>query len=119
MQDEFFPPDDAVLRDRAVRLYGADRIVCGTDGTEFGVGWTRDALAGADIGVEAREQLLHGNAGGLIARRLARRRRREHRPTLIICDDLQNDGHILSPTQRERSRTWFHGTLLKAGTRAR
>jgi predicted TIM-barrel fold metal-dependent hydrolase len=52
----------------AVRLYGADRIVCGTDGTEFGVGWTRDALAGADIGVEAREQILHGNAGGLIAR---------------------------------------------------
>jgi predicted phage terminase large subunit-like protein len=48
--------------------------------------------------------------------RIRGRRRRENRPTLIVCDDLQNDGHILSPTQRERSRTWFHGTLMKAGT---
>ncbi len=45
------------------------------------------------------------------------RRRRSHRPTLIVCDDLQNDGHISSATQRELSRRWFHGTLLKAGTR--
>jgi len=35
---------------------------------------------------------------------------------LIICDDLQNDGHISSALQRDRSRTWFHGTLMKAGT---
>ena len=40
----------------AVRLYGAERIVCGTDGTEFGVDWTRKALEEADIGDEAREQ---------------------------------------------------------------
>jgi predicted TIM-barrel fold metal-dependent hydrolase len=52
----------------AVRLYGADLIVCGTDGTEFGVDWTRDALAKADIGPEAREQILHRNAAGLIGR---------------------------------------------------
>jgi predicted TIM-barrel fold metal-dependent hydrolase len=52
----------------AVRLYGANRIVCGTDGSEFGVNWTRDALAQADIGVEAREQILHRNAAGLIGR---------------------------------------------------
>jgi predicted phage terminase large subunit-like protein len=48
--------------------------------------------------------------------RIRGRRRREHRPTLIVCDDLQNDSHIGSPTQRDRSRSWFHGTLLKAGT---
>lgn len=48
--------------------------------------------------------------------RLRGRRRRAHRPTLIVCDDLQNDGHILSTAQRDRSRTWFQGTLLKAGT---
>ncbi len=48
--------------------------------------------------------------------RIRGRRRREHRPTLIICDDLQNDGHICSAVQREHSRTWFHGTLMKAGT---
>ncbi|MCA9237528.1 MAG: hypothetical protein KDA44_18770 [Planctomycetales bacterium] len=45
------------------------------------------------------------------------RRRREHRPTLIVCDDLQNDSHIASATQRESSRQWFHGALLKAGSR--
>jgi predicted phage terminase large subunit-like protein len=49
--------------------------------------------------------------------RLRGRRRRQHRPTLIICDDLQNDGHIRSALQREHSRSWFHGTLMKAGTR--
>ncbi len=38
-----------------------------------------------------------------------------HRPTLIVCDDLQNDSHISSAQARARSRTWFHGTLLKAG----
>jgi predicted phage terminase large subunit-like protein len=50
--------------------------------------------------------------------RIRGRRRRAERPTLIVCDDLQNDGHILSARERERSRTWFFGTLLKAGTPA-
>jgi len=48
--------------------------------------------------------------------RIRGRRRRAHRPTLIVCDDLQNDGHALSALQRDRSRDWFHGTLMKAGT---
>jgi hypothetical protein len=48
--------------------------------------------------------------------RLRGRRWREHRPSLIICDDLQNDSHICSALQRERSHTWFHGTLINAGT---
>jgi predicted TIM-barrel fold metal-dependent hydrolase len=52
----------------AVRLYGAERIVCGTDGTEFGCDWTRKALAEADIGEEAREQILHRNAAAMLAR---------------------------------------------------
>jgi predicted TIM-barrel fold metal-dependent hydrolase len=51
-----------------VRLYGAGRIVCGTDGTEFGCDWTKNALKKADIGEAAREQILHGNAAGMIAR---------------------------------------------------
>jgi predicted TIM-barrel fold metal-dependent hydrolase len=59
-----------------VRLYGAERIVCGTDGTEFGVDWTRKALAEAEIGEEAREQILHGNAAAMLARvRTAQRER--------------------------------------------
>src|SRR5215471_14734382 len=52
----------------AVRLYGAERIVCGTDGTEFGCDWTRKALEEADIGDAAREQILHGNAAEMLAR---------------------------------------------------
>ncbi|MHC4398612.1 MAG: phage terminase large subunit family protein [Planctomycetota bacterium] len=44
------------------------------------------------------------------------RRHRAHRPTLIICDDLENDRHMQSALQREHSRDWFFGTLLKAGT---
>jgi predicted TIM-barrel fold metal-dependent hydrolase len=52
----------------AVNLYGADRIVCGTDGSEFGCDWTRKALADARIGEEAREQILHRNAAAMLAR---------------------------------------------------
>jgi predicted TIM-barrel fold metal-dependent hydrolase len=52
----------------AVSLYGADRIVCGTDGSAFGVDWTRKALADARIGEEAREQILHRNAAEMMAR---------------------------------------------------
>ncbi len=59
----------------AVSLYGAERIVCGTDGTEFGVDWTRKALAEAQIGEEAREQILHGNAAAMLARAAAAGRR--------------------------------------------
>jgi hypothetical protein len=47
--------------------------------------------------------------------RLRGRRRREHRPSLIVCDDLQNDGHTASAAQRQASRDWFHAALLKAG----
>jgi len=52
----------------AVGLYGADRIVCGTDGSAFGVDWTRKALMDAQIGEEAREQILHRNAEAMMAR---------------------------------------------------
>ena len=50
-----------------VHLYGAERIVCGTDGTEFGVDWTRKALAEAQIGEDAREKILHRNAAAMLA----------------------------------------------------
>src|SRR5947199_5220413 len=52
----------------AVRLYGAERIVCGTDGTEFGCDWTRKALAEAQIGDDAREQILDRNATAMMSR---------------------------------------------------
>ncbi|HEX2827471.1 MAG TPA: amidohydrolase family protein [Burkholderiales bacterium] len=52
----------------AISLYGADRIICGTDGTAFGVDWTKKALAAADIDEEARQKILTGNAAGLLSR---------------------------------------------------
>ena len=52
-----------------VRLYGAERVVCGTDGTAFGVDWTQKALAEANIGEDARKKILEGNAAAMLARR--------------------------------------------------
>jgi predicted TIM-barrel fold metal-dependent hydrolase len=52
----------------AVSLYGADRIVCGTDGTDFGINWTRKALEEAQIGEDAREKILNGNAAAMLMR---------------------------------------------------
>ena len=49
-------------------LYGAERIVCGTDESAFGFDWTRKALAEAQIGEEAREQTLHRNAALMLTR---------------------------------------------------
>jgi predicted TIM-barrel fold metal-dependent hydrolase len=53
-----------------VRLYGADRILFGTDGTLFGYEWSGKALDDADIGDDAKEKILHGNAAGLMAHRV-------------------------------------------------
>jgi predicted TIM-barrel fold metal-dependent hydrolase len=50
-----------------VRAYGADRIVYGTDGTEFGGDWTNKALRDADIGEEARQKIRHGNAARMLS----------------------------------------------------
>ena len=44
-------------------------------------------------------------------------RRRADRPTLIVCDDIQDDRHIESSLARDHSRRWFHGMLMKAGTK--
>lgn len=48
--------------------------------------------------------------------RIRGRRFRAHRPSLIICDDLESDQQIRSPIARQQSRDWFHGSLMKAGT---
>ncbi|NQV55069.1 MAG: amidohydrolase family protein, partial [Rhodospirillales bacterium] len=45
-----------------VELYGADKILFGTDGTEFGADWSNKAVAAADIGEDDKNAILHGNA---------------------------------------------------------
>lgn len=42
-------------------------------------------------------------------------RKRQHRPSLIIVDDPENDEHITSTRMRDRVRTWFNRTLLSMG----
>jgi predicted phage terminase large subunit-like protein len=43
------------------------------------------------------------------------RRSRSSRPSLIVCDDVENDRLAASPRQRAECRDWFHGAVLKAG----
>jgi predicted TIM-barrel fold metal-dependent hydrolase len=50
-----------------VRAYGADRIVFGTDGTEFGGQWSSKAVADAGIGEEARHKILYANAAKMLS----------------------------------------------------
>jgi predicted phage terminase large subunit-like protein len=44
------------------------------------------------------------------------RRNRAERPTLIVVDDPQNDQHVTSALQRERSWNWFNRAVANAGT---
>jgi predicted phage terminase large subunit-like protein len=44
------------------------------------------------------------------------RKHQEHRPTLIILDDIENELEVASADQRETKRAWFEKALLKAGT---
>ena len=41
------------------------------------------------------------------------KRFRAARPTLIVCDDLQNDSHMVSAVQRASSDRWFQGSLAQ------
>jgi hypothetical protein len=40
---------------------------------------------------------------------------KQDRPTLIICDDLQNDESVASPTQRDKDYEWVNRVLVPAG----
>jgi predicted phage terminase large subunit-like protein len=42
-------------------------------------------------------------------------RHREHRPSLVIVDDLEMPEHVSSEDHRAKNREWFEKTLLKAG----
>jgi predicted phage terminase large subunit-like protein len=44
------------------------------------------------------------------------RRNRAERPSLIIVDDPENDRHVTSAVQRERSWSWFNRAVANAGT---
>ena len=50
-----------------VAAYGAEKIVFGTDGTDFGCEWSDREIAAADIGDDARRAILHDNAAALLS----------------------------------------------------
>jgi len=52
----------------AVAVYGADKIVCGSDGTPFGMDWTDNALDEARITDEEKDLIREGNARRALAR---------------------------------------------------
>jgi predicted TIM-barrel fold metal-dependent hydrolase len=52
--------------ERAVEVYGAHRIVLGTDGTDFGMKWSIDAIAEAKLSDADKQAILHGNAAAVL-----------------------------------------------------
>lgn len=87
------------------------------DNDELAAAYPRVAGAGQKWSA-ARVRLANGTRieSYGTGQRIRGKRSGAHRPTLIVCDDLQNDSHIASAAQRDASRAWFHGTLLRAGT---
>lgn len=51
----------------AVAVYGAEKIVCGSDGTGFGMDWTNRALDEARISEEEKNLIREGNAKRALA----------------------------------------------------
>ena len=52
----------------AAEVYGADKIVFGSDGTAFGMTWTQKAINDARISETDRDAIRSGNAAAAIAR---------------------------------------------------
>ncbi len=54
--------------ERAVEVYGADKIVFGSDGTGFGMAWSQKAIAEARIGEAEKQMIRDGNAARALAK---------------------------------------------------
>jgi hypothetical protein len=61
-------------------------------------------------------------ANGVLVKSLGRgsnirgRKDKQHRPSLIVVDDCQSNRNIDSPTDRERTISWFMQEVIPAGT---
>lgn len=76
----------------AVALYGADRVVLGTDCPIFRSDWTIDAIREARLSDAEREAILQGNASALLSRL-----RPESRDAETVCDELKPASSPLPP----------------------
>lgn len=56
--------------------------------------------------------LLQGLGAGM---KIRGRRYKEHRPDLIVLDDIENDENTATPEQRDKLERWFDRAVLKAG----
>lgn len=52
----------------AVKLYGINKIVFGSDGTRFGAQWSRDAINKASISDADKRSILSGNANNIFTK---------------------------------------------------
>jgi len=52
--------------ERAADVYGAHRIVLGTDGTDFGMKWSIEAIAATRLSDADKQAILHGNAAAVL-----------------------------------------------------
>jgi len=86
---------------------------------------SNDALAEAYPHATGEGPLWRANAiqlrNGVLIRahgtlsRIRGRRNAQHRPSLIVLDDPENDQHIRSEGMRKQTRTWFDQTLMSMG----
>jgi hypothetical protein len=91
----------------AAELEGNSRLKIGYP-SAFGPGpeWSTDRLRlpnGVLIEALGTGSKIHG------------RRNRQHRPSLIILDDVQSQLDIISPTKREHTWLWFTRAVIPAG----
>lgn len=75
-----------------------------SDENEWGMHGLELPLLGAKILSVSREQSLRGI------------RYNEHRPDLIICDDVEDTDSITSGTERETAYHWFMSEVVPAGS---
>jgi len=59
--------------ERAIEVYGAERLLFGSDGTDFGVKWSLGALETANITNEQRDLIFYKNANRLFSEELGLR----------------------------------------------
>ncbi len=59
--------DQGARIETAVAVFGAEKIVCGSDGTSFGMDWTNRALDEARISEDEKNLIREGNAKRALA----------------------------------------------------
>lgn len=97
---------ESLIRDIKNELEDNERLIADfPDACGRGRLWRQDELE-TNNGV----RVLGLGAG----KRIRGRKNRQHRPDLIILDDLENDEQVRSPEQRDKLHDWLNRAVLKA-----